>query len=67
MEKFEKYHWEFINQGDHIDVYETRAGDVIGGFYSPEAPFTMEEIVEKTADMSEQDVFDFIEEYIEWY
>lgn len=65
--EYEKFHWKFIWDEDHINVYEIREGDVIGGFYAPEAPFTLKDIMEKTQDMDEQEVFDFIEGYIEWY
>lgn len=65
--EFEKYHWIFYQREDHIDVYETRDGDVIGGFYAPDAPFTLQDIIEKTSYLDEEGVYEFIETYIEWY
>ncbi|MCH5167845.1 MAG: hypothetical protein J1F35_08200 [Erysipelotrichales bacterium] len=65
--EFEKYHWKFIQKEDHIDIYENREGNVIGGFYSPEASFTLKDIIEKTQDMSEEEAYDFIHNYIKYY
>lgn len=65
--EYTKFHWTFIWDEDHINIYEIREGDVIGGFYPPEAPFTMKDIIEKMADMDEEEVCEFIDGYIEWY
>ena len=65
--EFEKHHWKFFDRKDHIDVYETREGDVIGGFYPPEAPFTLKDIINEVENMDEEELYDFIETYIEYY
>lgn len=64
---FEKFHWEFIDRGDHIDVYEQRGAYVAGGFYPPNSPTTIQDIIDKTKDMTEDDVYNFIHENITFY
>lgn len=62
-----KFHWKFIWDKDHINIYDIREGDIIGGLYAPEAPYTMKDIIEKMQDMDEAEVYNFIEDYIEWF
>ena len=64
-ERFEKFHFEFFQGDDCVNVYEMRDGDVIGGFYDP--PYTIEEIKEAVKDMDEEDVYDFVHGNIEYY
>lgn len=65
--EFGRHHWKFIDKEDHIDVYELREGDVIGGFYPPEASFTIRDIIDKVENMNEEELYNFIDTYIEYY
>lgn len=50
--------------GDAIMVYETRSGDTIGEL---NYEGTLEDLREELEDELEQDVYDFIDDNIEYY
>ena len=70
--KFKIYHWEFFIQNNEIYVYETRDGDVIGYIMNkclPESlPKYLDEIQKTFVDnnMSEEEVYDWIDNQIEY-
>lgn len=74
MNEFGFFHWEFIDRLDEqddprIDVYETRTGDVIGGLYPQNIAMDLDELHDffnENMDV-EQDLYDWLEENIEWY
>ena len=64
MKRLRILHWEFYKDGDAIMVYETRSGDTIGELsYTG----TLEDLKEELDGELEQDVYDFIDDNIEYY
>jgi hypothetical protein len=64
MDRLRVLHWEFYMDGDAIMVYETRSGDTIGEL---NYEGTLEDLREELEDELEQDVYDFIDDNIEYY
>lgn len=69
MKTFKIYHWEFIDEGDHINVYEQREGDIIGGLYPQECSVPLIDLEEffRENKMTEQEVYDWLTDNIEYY
>ena len=74
MNEFDFFHWTFIDKLDEqdnprIDVYEQRSGDMIGGLYPQYFGMDLDELHDffnENMDV-EQDLYDWLEENIEWY
>ena len=63
-EKFNIYHWEFfLNDDNLVEVYEERDGDVIGCIDC----FDLDYIKDYTRNLSEDQVYNFIDSVIEYY
>ena len=64
MDKFKYLHWEFYMDGNDIAVYEMRSGDTIG--YLQSYAGNIEELQKKLEGCTEQEVYDFIDDNIDY-
>lgn len=74
MNKFDFFHWEFINRLDdkfdpRIEVIEQRNGLILGALYPQNVLMDLNELKEFFNENMkvEQNLYDWIEENIEYY
>ena len=74
MNRFDFFHWTFVDELNNrfdprIEVIEQRNGLVLGALYPQNIAMDLNELEEFFREnmIVEQDLYDWIEENIEWY